>query len=117
MITRHGRMATAEASRFLTRLCYHFRRKIPVEYDEVRGDARFPWGACVLRADAGQLSFDCSAADAEALARVQHAIDSHVELFSRKSPLRVAWDAPVHANADAGPDADMGTGTGSGAPS
>ncbi|BFO53565.1 DUF2218 domain-containing protein [Acidovorax sacchari] len=107
MITRHGRMATAEASRFLTRLCYHFRRKIPVEYDATRGDARFPWGACVLRADAGQLSFECSADDAEALSRVQHAIDSHVELFSRKSPMRVVWDAPVHA--DGGTNADTGS--------
>ncbi|MDA8449893.1 DUF2218 domain-containing protein [Acidovorax sp. NCPPB 3859] len=100
MITRHGHMATPEASRFLTRLCYHFRRKIPVEYDETRGNARFPWGECVMRADAEHLSFDCSAGDAGALARVQHAIDSHVQLFSRKSPLQVAWDAPVQVHTD-----------------
>ena len=42
-------------------------------------------------ADAQALHFDCRAADADALARVQLAIDSHIELFSRKNPLRVDW--------------------------
>lgn len=93
MIRRQGLVATPEASRILQRLCFHFSRKIAVRYDERQGEADFPWGRCRLSADAGQLRFDCQADDAERLARVQSAIDSHIELFSRKDPLKVDWHA------------------------
>ena len=93
MIRRQGHVATPEASRVLQRLCYHFSRKIAVRYDEHQGEAEFPWGRCTLTADARHLRFDCRAGDAEQLARVQGAIDSHIELFSRKAPLRVDWQA------------------------
>ncbi len=96
MMRREGHVPTPEASRYLQRLCYHFTRKIRVDYDEHRGEAHFPWGLCVLRADSEALHFDCSADDDASLARVQFAIDSHVELFSRKSPVAVSWQ-PVQA--------------------
>lgn len=93
MIRRQGHVATPEASRILQRLCYHFSRKIPVHHNAHQGDAAFPWGRCLLTADAALLRFDCQAADADQLARVQGAIDAHIELFSRKDPLRVDWQA------------------------
>ena len=93
MMQRQGLVPTTEASRYLQRLCYHFARKIRVDYDEQRGEAHFPWGLCVLRADSATLHFDCSADDDACLARVQFAIDSHVELFSRKSPVAVCWQS------------------------
>ena len=96
MLRRPGHVPTPEASRYLQRLCYHFTRKITVYYDPPRGEAHFPWGLCVLQADDAALHFDCTAADAELLARVQFAIDAHVELFSRKSPVPVLWE-PVQA--------------------
>lgn len=86
-----GQVATPEASRYLQRLCYHFSRKIKVQYDSLQGEAQFPWGHCSLRADERTLSFVCSADDALALARVRHAIDAHVALFSRKNPMQVEW--------------------------
>lgn len=91
MIRRQGQVPTSEASRYLQRLCYHFTRKIAVQYDEQQGDATFPWGRCLMRADEQALHFDCHAKDEDSLARVQHAIDAHVELFSRKNPMRVQW--------------------------
>ena len=96
MMRRQGQVPTPEASRYLQRLCYHFTRKINVTYDEHRGEAHFPWGLCVLRADESALHFDCCADDDASLARVQFAIDSHIELFSRKSPMAVEW-RPVQA--------------------
>lgn len=93
MIRCQGHVPTPEASRYLQRLCFHFTKKIAVTYDEQRGDAAFPWGRCLMHADGEALHFDCRAADAEALARVQFAIDSHVTLFSRKQPIVVAWRA------------------------
>jgi hypothetical protein len=98
MLRRQGHVPTTEASRYLQRLCYHFTRKITVHYDTHRGEARFPWGLCVLHADDAALHFDCTAADAELLARVQFAIDAHVELFSRKNPVPVLWQ-PVQTGA------------------
>ena len=86
-----GQLPTPEASRFMTRLCYHFSRKITVDYDDHQGRAQFPWGLCEMRADSETLHFAVSAEEAEALARVQHIIDEHVKLFARKTPLAVQW--------------------------
>lgn len=93
MTRAQGHVHTPEASRWLQRLCFHFSRKIAVQYDERQGRAEFPWGLCEMRAEGDALHFDCTAEDPEALARVRAAIDSHVELFSRKSPLAVRWHA------------------------
>ncbi|THF55632.1 DUF2218 domain-containing protein [Pseudothauera rhizosphaerae] len=89
-----GSMPTPEPSRYLTRLCHHFRRKIEVEYDERQGLARFPWGDCRLTAREGELEFECSSATAEQLGRVRFVIDEHVALFSRRAPLTVHWQPP-----------------------
>lgn len=94
MIRLQGRMPTSEASRYLARLCFHFGRKIRVEYDEQRGRAEFPWGVCRFVAEPDALRFDCEADDDERLERVRFAIDEHVKLFSRKAPLSVMWEAP-----------------------
>ena len=93
MIHDQGHVPTPEASRWLQRLCFHFSRKIAVQYDERQGRAEFPWGLCEMRAEGEALHFSCAAENPEALARVRAAIDSHVALFSRKNPLAVRWNA------------------------
>ena len=90
---QRGSMLTAESSRILTRLCFHFRKKITVHYNEQEGLAHFPWGDCQLTAREGVLDFACSAATSQDLDRVKHVIDEHVALFSRKAPLSVQWQA------------------------
>lgn len=92
MLYLNGRLTTAEASRYMVRLCYHFTKKIEVDYDDHQGLAKFPWGVCRLTALNGAIRFECEAADTESVARVQHVIDAHVALFSRKAPLCVVWD-------------------------
>ena len=87
----HGTARTQESSRILQRLCYHFSRKITVDYDDHQGRAQFPWGVCEMRADSETLHFAVSAEDAEALARVRHTIDEHVKLFARQNPLVIQW--------------------------
>ena len=116
MIRRQGHVPTPEASRYLQRLCHHFTKKIAVTYDAVRGEAAFPWGHCTLRADAAALHFDCTAADADALARVQYAIDAHVVLFSRRNPMAVAWqDAEAQPSTAPGDPAFAAGGSADGA--
>lgn len=92
-----GHMPTAESSRYMTRLCYHFTKKIEVTYDDTQGLAHFPWGLCRLTALEDGVGFECEAGDAEKLAQVQNVIDAHVALFSRKNPLRVAWEGADRA--------------------
>ncbi|MFG5779324.1 DUF2218 domain-containing protein [Comamonas sp. J-3] len=94
-----GLVATPEASRYLQRLCYHFSRKITVQYDTHQGQAQFPWGTCAMRADDSHLHFDCAADSEEGLARVCHAISEHVKLFSRKNPMQVQWSACAETQA------------------
>jgi hypothetical protein len=92
MLTLQGRLTIAEPSRYMTRLCYHFTKKIEVLYDEHQGLATFPWGHCRLTALDDAITFDCQATDAEKLAQVQHVIDAHVALFARRAPLHVVWE-------------------------
>jgi uncharacterized protein len=91
MLIQQGFVASSEPSRYMVRLCYHFSKKIEVQYDEVQGLAHFPWGRCTLSAQADGIGFVCEADGADNMARVQHVIDSHVALFSRKTPLQVQW--------------------------
>lgn len=93
MIHSQGQVTTPEAGRWLQRLCFHFSRKIPVQYDAQRGSADFPWGRCEMRASAQALHFNCSAQSGAQLQRVQQAIDSHLALFSRKNPLSAQWQS------------------------
>ncbi|WP_298928537.1 DUF2218 domain-containing protein [uncultured Ramlibacter sp.] len=95
MLQLKGRVSTPEASRYMQRLCYHFSKKIQVSYDEHQGHAQFPWGTCRFTAESESLGFDCEAASIEELARVKFAIDEHIKLFSRKSPLQVAWEPAI----------------------
>lgn len=94
MLFLQGYMNSAEPSRYMTRLCYHFSKKIEVQYDEVQGVALFPWGRCTLTAMEDGIRFACEAEDANKMTQVCNVIDSHVVLFSRRTPLQVVWDVP-----------------------
>ncbi|MDO8263294.1 MAG: DUF2218 domain-containing protein [Gallionella sp.] len=91
MLYLNGRQPTAESSRYMVRLYYHFTKKMEVNYDDTQGLARFPWGVCRLTALDDAISFEYEADDPEIMAQVQHVIDSHVALSPRKAPLSVVW--------------------------
>lgn len=92
MIQSQGQVATPEASRYLQRLCFHFSRKISVQYDEHRAHAQFPSGICDMRADGDTLYLTCTADSADGLERVQRTLEEHIRLFTRKNPLAVRWN-------------------------
>lgn len=102
MLMQHGHVASSEPSRTMVRLCYHFAKKIEVQYDDAQGVAHFPWGRCTLIAHEAGIGFVCEAEDAEMIARVQHVIDAHMALFSRKTPVLVQWEAPREAEGPGG---------------
>ena len=45
-----SRVPTANASRYLQRLCKHWSHKFPVEFDTERGTAPFPDATCAFAA-------------------------------------------------------------------
>ena len=93
MLTLQGHLPITEPSRYMTRLCYHFTKKIEVAYDDHQGSAKFPWGLCRLTALEDSIRFECEADDAEKMAQVQNVIDAHVALLARRAPLTVSWGA------------------------
>lgn len=95
MIRFQGAAATASASLYMTKLCKHFRHKIAVEFDAHSADAQFPFGRCLMRADAQVLHFDCQANDIEAAARIRFVLDDHLVRFARKENLAIAWSEDV----------------------
>ncbi|WP_205700925.1 DUF2218 domain-containing protein [Jeongeupia sp. USM3] len=84
---------TPDGARFLFKLCKHFAKKIPVEFDERHGRAAFAFGHCTLTATDESLRFDCVSDSDEALARLQSVVVDHLALMTRANPLPVAWIA------------------------
>ncbi|MGE8357410.1 MAG: DUF2218 domain-containing protein [Microvirgula sp.] len=87
MSTSTAILTTPDASRHLFKLCKHFARKIPVEFDERHGEIRFPFGVCRLVATPAAMELHCEAGDDAELARLQDVIGSHVELVTRSTTL------------------------------
>ncbi|WP_255991428.1 DUF2218 domain-containing protein [Chitinolyticbacter albus] len=85
-------ITTPDATKFLFKLCKHFAKKIPVEFDETRGRAEFPFGVCELAATATTLTFACEAS-AATLAQMQSVLEQHLALMTRRDPLPVVWTA------------------------
>ncbi|BCL74789.1 hypothetical protein JHS3_05250 [Jeongeupia sp. HS-3] len=95
MPAAHAAVATPDAARFLFKLCKHFAKKIPVDFDERQGRAEFAFGTCTLSASETELRFDCDSQNDEALARLQSVLVEHLALMTRANPLPVVWIAGV----------------------
>ncbi|SEN15377.1 DUF2218 domain-containing protein [Nonomuraea pusilla] len=91
MLTSTSRVETDRAGRYLAQLCKHFARKVPAEWTDDHGTARFDWGTCVLRAHPDALTLHVEAADEESLDRVRHVVTDHLERFGARDGLRVTW--------------------------
>ena len=91
MIRFQGSVATPSAALYMSKLCKHFRHKISVEFDEQQARAEFPFGLCLMRADAQSLHFSGEAPSEEAAARIRAVIDDHLPRFARKENLTIDW--------------------------
>jgi len=91
MNTQQAEVTTAQASRYLQQLCKHFAHKIPVEYDDRRGRADFPWGTCHMTAEDGVLTLRAEAPGEDELARVKAVVDDHLTRFAWRETLTVTW--------------------------
>lgn len=85
------RFATGDPAKYIRRLCKHFNHKVPAEWDEVRGQVRFPMGDCQLTAGVGELVVQCRAPDTEAMAKLEYVLEMHIEQIAWREAPRVVW--------------------------
>ncbi|GAA6131695.1 DUF2218 domain-containing protein [Halopseudomonas sabulinigri] len=97
MPAKQAQVRTANASRYITRLCKHFAHKVESSWDEQQGVTDFPFGRCVMQAGEVQLELHCSAEDDALLERVCWVVADHLERFSvaveKGEGLTVEWQA------------------------
>lgn len=91
MIHYHALVATPHAGTYLFKLCKHFARKVPVEFDAQRGQVCFPYGSCVLESGTDGLRLRSSGESLEQVQQVMAVLDSHLALMTRQAPLQIAW--------------------------
>ncbi|GAA4077675.1 DUF2218 domain-containing protein [Nonomuraea soli] len=91
MLTITSTVETERAARYLVQLCKHFAHKVPAEWTDEEGTARFDWGTCVMRASGGALHLEVSAPDEESLGRVRYVVTDHLERFGTRDSLVVTW--------------------------
>jgi hypothetical protein len=104
MLIAEARVETDRPSRYLDQLCRHVNKatraspgmQAHVEWSDDRGEIRFTWGRCTLRAGPGVLTLRAEAADEESLRRIQQRVADRLERFGRHDRLAVTW-TPLQA--------------------
>lgn len=91
MFTSRARVALAKPERFVGQLCKHFANAggLPTTLDGPHGQIEFEMGKCVLDAasEADALVIDVTAADQEALAKLEDVVERHLARFAfREQP-------------------------------
>jgi phospholipase/carboxylesterase len=101
-----ARVAITSADRYAGQLSKHFAHKIPVTDDDA-GGARiaFPFGAALVRAEAGLLLLRAEADDEAALEHVRNVISTHLARFAFRETRDIVWQPqtalPPNPDADA----------------
>lgn len=92
MIHFHGQTnQTESAALYMTKLCKHFRHKIPVEIEADKAHAQFAYGDCHMYADQQNIRFDCRVNEAEQVDQMKNVIFSHLVRFAPKEELVITW--------------------------
>jgi len=86
---------TAEASIYIRKLCRHFAHKVPVQFTELDGQARFLQGQCLMKANAQSLSIYMQADAPDGIQAMQFIIDEHLQRFVRFETLTYQWSPEV----------------------
>jgi hypothetical protein len=91
MRTSTARVATDAAPRYAKQLVSHLGRKVPVSDTDTGERLTFDFGTGEVRAEAAALVLTATAADDEALARVEDVLGRHLERFGQRNELTVTW--------------------------
>jgi hypothetical protein len=91
MPTSTAAVATDAAARYAGQLASHLGRKVPVADTGDGLRLTFDVGTGHLRAEPARLVLTATAADDEALARVEDVLGRHLERFGQRNALTVTW--------------------------
>lgn len=104
MFTAQSHISTERADAFLFKLCKHFGRKVPVQFDASQGEVQFDAGLCRMQSQDGRLLFTCSATDRDSALMLTRIIDGHMAMLMKQPDLSLNWqwgstDSPAAAGA------------------
>ncbi|WP_051534763.1 DUF2218 domain-containing protein [Deefgea rivuli] len=100
MLSSQTKLVALSADKVLYKLCKHFALKIPVEFDAENANIQFPIGGCTLHRDGDHLHVQCSADDADKLAKLEHVLQDHLGLMLKDPTLVLRWRALDHERHD-----------------
>lgn len=86
---------TAQASKYISKLCRHFAHKVSATYTERDAQVRFPQGQCVMKARAQALEIYLQGEGPEKIEAMQYIIDDHLKRFARFESLSYQWEQTV----------------------
>lgn len=89
------RIETAEAAKYILKLCRHFAHKVPASFSDHEATVRFPQGQCVMKAEPQALSIYLQAEETQKIEAMQFIIDDHLQRFVRFETLSYEWNARV----------------------
>jgi uncharacterized protein len=92
MLEAEARIATTEASRYLTELALAWVHTYPVRYDAITAEVELPGGELVMTADGDSLTLRLSGPEEEAFEAAKTTIAEHVDRAAgRDSGVRCVW--------------------------
>lgn len=92
MIEAEARIATIEASRYLTKLAEAWVHTYPVRYDALTAEIQLPGGELVLTADGDSLSLRLVGTDRERFDATKESVAKHVDrVAEHDAGVRCVW--------------------------
>ena len=91
MIVQEARIAMEFPGRMISKLCKHFRHKVPAEWDNHAGRVDFQPGLCLLTAEADHLHVRIEGADDKEIGRMHFVLEDHMRRFVRGEELTITW--------------------------
>ena len=93
MAEAEARIATRDASRYLTELALAWVHTYPVRYDAITAEVELPAGELVMTADGDSLSLRLFGPDGEAFEAAKDMIATHVDRAAgREAGVRCVWN-------------------------
>jgi hypothetical protein len=92
-LTARADVATDAPARYAKQLISHLGRRVEFATEGATSTAEIAGGTGRVVVGDGVLTLLAEAPDAEALARVQHVLGSHLERFGQRNELAVTWTA------------------------
>lgn len=82
---------TQSGELYLKKLCRHFARKVPATLSEGRGILAFPFGRCLLEAQADHLRMAVDLYDAAKAPDAERVLGDHLQRMARNESLELQW--------------------------